>query len=126
MPGTTGSVFLDSWYAHERALRFALAQVRAQRLKKDLGPVPVSITADIVQAARTAVGMESPLAAENFLYGYRLGVLDGLQPLDSFCEDYVFAYGIRLMLVQRMKAFDRERGTDSYRKIYDTILGEKA
>ena len=28
------------------------------------------------------------------------------------------------MLVERMKKFDKEKGTDSYHKIYDTILGE--
>ena len=126
MPESTGSSFLDSWYAHERALRYALSQVRAQKLKKDAIPSPVCITADITQAARTAVGMDSPLQAELFLYEYRLSVLNNLQPLDIFSEDYVFAYGIRLMLVQRMKVFDKEKGTDSYHKIYDTILGEKA
>ena len=126
MPESTGSSFLDAWYEHERALRYALCQVRAQKMKKDAGSIPVSITADIVQAARTAVGMESPLSAEQFLYEYRLSVLNNLQPLDTFSEDYVFAYGIKLMLVQRMKVFDKEKGSDSYHKIYDTILGEKA
>jgi hypothetical protein len=38
----------------------------------------------------------------------------------------VFAYGIRLMLLERIKKFNAEKGTDSYHKIYDTILGEKA
>ncbi|MBQ1949391.1 MAG: DUF2764 family protein [Treponema sp.] len=122
---STGSVFLDAWYSNERALRFALAQVRAQKMKKDAGSIPVSISADIVQAARTAVGMDSPLSAEQFLYEYRLGVLNSMQPLDSFSTDAVFAYGIRLMLLERIKKFDKEKGTDSYHKIYDTILGEK-
>ena len=35
----TGSHFLDSWYNHERCLRYALAQIRAQKLKKDIGVV---------------------------------------------------------------------------------------
>ncbi|MCR5495732.1 MAG: DUF2764 domain-containing protein [Treponema sp.] len=122
---STGSSFLDAWYSNERALRFALAQVRAQKMKKDAGSIPVSISADIVQAARTAVGMDSPLSAEQFLYEYRLGVLNNMQPLDSFSTDAVFAYGIRLMLLERIKKFDKEKGTDSYHKIYDTILGEK-
>ena len=47
-----------------------------------------------------------------------------LQPLDIFSMDAVYAYGIKLLLVQRMKMFNREKGTDSYHKIYDTILGE--
>ena len=120
----TGSKFLDSWYENERCLRYALSQIRAQKMKKDSGLIPVSCTADIIQAARTAVGMSSPLAAENFLYEYRLSVLNSIQPIDGFSIDAVYAYGIRLMLVQRMKKFDKENGTDSYHKIYDTILGE--
>ena len=120
----TGSAFLDSWYENERCLRYALSQIRAQKLKKESGLIPVSCTADITQAARTAVGMSSPLEAEMFLYGYRLSVLNAMQPIDGFSIDAVYAYGIRLMLVQRMKKFDKENGTDSYHKIYDTILGE--
>ena len=120
----TGSVFLDRWYENERCLRYALAQVRAQKLKKEVGPIPVSCPGDIVQAARTAVGMDSPLSAEQFLYDYRMSVLGDLQPIDMFSIDAVYAYGIRLMLAQRMKKFDKGIGTDSYHKIYDTILGE--
>ncbi len=123
-PEPTGSDFLDKWYGFERALRYALVQVRAQKMKKDAGAVPVSISADLLQAARTAVGMDSPLSAEQFLYEFRLGVLNELQPMDYFSSDYVFAYGIRLMLLERIRKFNKEKGTDSYHKIYDTILGE--
>lgn len=126
LPESTGSAFLDKWYDFERALRFALAQIRAQKMKKELGNIPVSITADIVQAARTAVGMDSPLSAEQFLYEFRLGILGKLQPLDYFSVDAVLAYGVRLMLLERIRKFDKEKGTESYHKIYDTILGEKA
>lgn len=118
----TGSEFLDAWYDFERALRFALVQVRAQKMKKDAGSIPVSITADIIQAARTAVGMDSPLSAEQYLYDFRMSYLNTIQPLDSFTVDYVYAYGIRLMLIERMRKFDKVRGTDSYHKIYDAIL----
>lgn len=124
LPESTGSDFLDKWYSFERSLRYALAQIRAQKMKKDAGVIPVSVQADIVQAARTAVGMDSPLSAEQFLYEYRLSVLNTLQPMDYFSTDAVFAYGIRLMLLERIRKFDKEKGTDSYHKIYDTILGE--
>ena len=120
----TGSDFLDKWYDNERSLRYALVQVRAQKMKKDPGNIPVSITADIVQAARTAVGMNSPLSAEQYLYEYRLSVLNNLSPMNGFSVDAVFAYGIKLMLLERMKKFNKEKGTESYHKIYDAILGE--
>ena len=119
---STGSVFLDTWYEKERNLRYALAQIRAQKMKKDASVLPPGVTADIVQAARTAVGMDSPLSAEQFLFDYRIRLLDELRPLDSFSVDAVYAYGIKLLLVERMKKFDVEIGKTSYHKIYDNIL----
>lgn len=122
---STGSVFLDTWYEKERYLRFSLAQIRAQKMKKDAVSLPAGLTADILQTARTAVGMDSPLSAEQFLYEYRVKLLDDLRPLNSFSIDAIYAYGIKLMLVERMRKFDTENGKSSYHKIYDTILGEK-
>jgi hypothetical protein len=120
----TGSQFLNKWYEKERNLRLALAQIRAQKMKKDFDPLPGTCTADIMQAARTAVGMDSPLSAEQFLFSYRMSMLNEIQSYDLFSTDAVYAYGIRLMLVQRMKKFDREKGKASYHKIYESILGE--
>ena len=123
---STGSAFLDVWYEKERNLRCALAQIRAQKMKKDSFPLPAGCTADIISAARTAVGMDSPLSAEQFLYEYRLRLLDDLRPLDAFSIDAVYAYGLRLMLVERMRKFEVENGKTSYHEIYDTILdGDK-
>lgn len=61
---STGSAFLDTWYEKERNLRLALAQIRAQKMKKESVQLPAGMTADIISAARTAVGMDSPLSAE--------------------------------------------------------------
>ena len=122
---STGSVFLDVWYEKERNLRCALAQIRAQKMKKDSVPLPPGCTADIISAARTAVGMDSPLSAEQFLFEYRLRLLDDLRPLDGFSIDAVYAYGIKLLLVERMKKFEVENGKTSYHEIYDTILSNE-
>lgn len=121
----TGSAFLDAWYAHERNLRFALAQIRAQKMKKDAPPLPSSCTQDIVAVARQAVGMPSPLDAERFLYEHRTGVLNEMRSIDGFSTDAVYEYGIRLMLAARINKFDKDAGVASYHKIYDSILGEK-
>ncbi len=121
----TGSSFVDAWNANERELRFALGQIRALRMKKKFDTASVSVGQDIVQVARTATGMESPLAAERYLNDYRLSVIEKLRPMDSFCADYVFYYGLKLLLAQRMKKFDEEKGLASYHKIYDGILEEE-
>lgn len=121
----TGSAFLNAWYDKERALRAALAQVRAQRLQKEGAmQLPSECTADIVQAARTAAGMDSPLQAERFLYEWRRSVLGSLRVQDMFSFDSVMYYGVLLMLEWRARLFDKESGSKAYKEIYDSILGE--
>ena len=122
--GTTGSVFLDSWYENERLLRFALAKIRALKMKKDVDSPMLSISPDIVQSARTACGMDSPLAAEQYLNEVRVSMLDRFAPADQFSTDAIFAYALKLKLAQRMKSFTEEAGVASYHTIYDQILGE--
>ncbi len=121
---STGSSFLDTWYEKERNLRFALAQIRAQKMKKDAVPLPAGCTQDIITAARTAISMNSPFTAEQFLYEYRLRLIDDIKPLDSFSIDAVYAYGIKLMLIERMHKFNTENGISAYHKIYNSILGD--
>ncbi len=121
---STGSNLVDSWNNKERSLRLALAQIRALRLKKKFNVGNESIEPDAVQAARTASGMDSPLAAEQYLNQYRLGVIDSLRPLDGFSSDAVFLYGIKLLLASRMNKFNVEKGLASYQKIYSRILEE--
>lgn len=121
---STGSAFLDQWYEKERNLRLALAQLRALKMKKDTKDLPATSDGEVIQAARTATGMDSPLSAEQFLNQYRMSVLDRLAPMDMFSVDAVYNYGLKLMLAERMKKFNRDEGLASYHKIYDEILGE--
>lgn len=118
----TGSTFLDLWYEGERNLRLALAQIRALSMNKRFDTENESLSPDVIQAARTATGMDNPLAAERFLNQYRLNLLDNIRPSDEFSIDAVYFYGLRLKLALRMKKFDAEKGMSSYHKIYDSIL----
>lgn len=119
-----GSSFLNQWYEKERNLRLALAQLRALKMKKDNKELPSTSDGEVIQIARTATGMDSPLSAEQFLNHYRMSVLDRLAPMDMFSVDAVFNYGLKLMLAERMKKFNKDEGFASYHKIYDEILGE--
>ena len=122
---STGSQFLDAWYTKERNLRLALAQIRALKMKKEAKDFSITTDGEVIQAARTATGMDSPLTAEQYLNQYRMSVLDKIAPLDLFSVDAVYSYGLKLMLAERMKKFNRDEGLASYHKIYDEILGEK-
>ena len=120
---STGFAFLDKWYDAERSLRIALGQIRAVKLKKDFS-ITENMSSDIVQMARTATGFDSPLEAEEYLNSIRMQLLNDISPLDNFCTDAVFAYALKLKLICRMSLFTQKAGIESYRKIYDQILGE--
>ena len=119
-----GSGLLDAWNQGERQLRLALGSLRAARMKKSFDSGEDSFPPAVMQAARTAMGMEDPLAAERYLNQYRMGFLDQLRPMDHFCEDSVFYYCLKLKLHMRMRRFDVQRGQEAYRNIYDSILHE--
>lgn len=121
----TGSDFVDNWNYKEKSLRLALAQIRALNMKKKFSASADSIAPDAVQAARTASGMDSPLAAEQFLNQYRLSVIESMRPTDGFSVDAVLSYGLKLKLATRMKKFDEAAGLASYKKIYNRILEDK-
>lgn len=121
----TGSSFLDEWYRFEKHLRLALAQVRSIKMQKDFADSEVQlVTQDIQQIARTACGFDSPLDAELYLHEERLKKIDELAPIDAFCADSVYAYGLKLLMAIRMSKFDENEGMKSYRIIYERILGE--
>jgi len=72
------------------------------------------------------VEIENPLEAENFLLRYRLNFLETLRPMDSFSEDYIFYYALKLKLILRIRQFDVALGEATYKDIYNSILnGEK-
>jgi hypothetical protein len=129
----TGSPVVDTWNATEQALRVALAQLRAQKLKKNFDVSKIGTAVDVyasklkattVAAVRTAMTLESPLAAEQFLNDFRLGVLLGLTPMNSFSTEALYLYALKLKLFERINKFNEDAGIASYKTIYDQILGE--
>lgn len=116
------SSLIESWNEGERNLRFALGTIRAEKMKKSFEAENKSLPVSLVQAARTAAETESPLEAEKFLNRYRLDFLESLRPADSFSEDYVFYYCLKLKLILRIRQFDADRGENAYRNIYDSVM----
>ncbi len=114
--------FTQNWNRGERQLRLALGICRAEKLGKDFEAGIEPLPHPILQAARTAVSMEDPLEAERYLLKYRLAFLETLRPADSFSEDAVVYYGLKLKLLARMRRFDEETGRKAYHIIYNTIL----
>lgn len=113
---------IEKWNNAERSLRFALAKFRAEKLKKNYDVDISTFSPLLVQAARSAVEFESPLEAEKFLNKYRLELLETFRPIDSFSDDYVYYYAIKLKLVERIRKFDATGGEKAYKNIYNTII----
>ncbi|MBQ9950084.1 MAG: DUF2764 family protein [Clostridia bacterium] len=122
---SSGSVLIDAWNESERNLRFALGKVRAEKMKKTFDTENRIFPVEYIKAANTATEMENPMKAEEYLTRYRLEILETLRPMDSFSEDYVFYYGLKLKLILRMRQFDTKAGEKAYKNIYNSILGDR-
>ena len=121
-PEKSSSELIEKWNEGERSLRLALAKLRADKMNKHFDADNQSFSAALLQAARTAVEIESPMEAEKFLNRYRLDFLETLRPMDSFSEEFVFYYGLKLKLIERLRQFDTESGESAYRNIYNSIM----
>ena len=49
-------------------------------------------------------------------------ILETLRPMDNFSEEYIYYYGIKLKLIQRIRQFDIVAGEEAYKSIYNSIL----
>ncbi len=126
-PEKSSSALIERWNEGERNLRLALAKIRAEKLNKHFDADIQSFSPVLLQAVRTAVEIESPMEAEKFLNKYRLDFLETLRPMDSFSEEFVFYYGVKLKLIERIRKFDAESGEVAYRNIYNSIMnGERS
>ena len=118
----SGSALIDAWNKSEQSLRFALGRIRAEKMNKQFDTENRILPVEHIRAAGIALEMENPMEAEKYLNRHRLGILESLRPTDSFSNDYIYYYGLKLKLLLRIKQFDTERGEASYKKIYSSIL----
>jgi hypothetical protein len=119
----TGSDFLDQWLAWRRDNLFALAYARSAKMGR-----PITIegeggdSADAVQTAGTAIGMQNSLDAEIYLDTQSWEMLDNLEGLDAFSVNSVFSYLLKLQLLERRERFKTQEGFENYQKLYNHIL----
>ena len=118
----SSSQLVEKWNESERNLRLALAKLRAEKMNRQSDTDVQLIPGVFLQYAREAVEFESPMDAEIYLNRCRLQLLETLRPMDSFSEEYVFYYAIKLMIIGRIRKFDSVRGEKAYRNIYDSIM----
>ena len=122
---SSGSDFIDSWREWEWALRLNLAKHRAVKAKRESAVTvePPVIPADAPATAQRAITiMETPLEAEVLLNKARWSAIDVLQGIDYFDRNIIFAYLLKLFILQRHDSFQAEAGFSEYKSLYASIL----
>jgi pyrroloquinoline quinone (PQQ) biosynthesis protein C len=113
--------FLDAWREWEGALKLNLARLRAAKLKREAIDAP-EFPVSAVAAAKAAAAIESPLEAEIFLDRARWNAIESFQGLNYFSENTIYAYLLKLLLMERRQAFKTEAGFEEYKTLYASIL----
>lgn len=118
----SNSPLIRAWNEGERNLRIALGKIRAEKMKKNFDMDSGFLPTELVKTAAAATEIQSPLEAERFLNRHRLEFLESLRPMDTFSEDFIYYYGLKLKLILRMQKFDMSIGETAYKNIYNSIL----
>ena len=118
----SNSNLVKEWNEGERNLRLFLGKIRADKMNKQFDFENKSLPVGLMQAARAAVEMDSPMEAEKFLNKYRLEFLESLRPMEAFSEDYLYYYCLKLKLILRIRQFDAASGEAAYKNIYNSIM----
>ena len=118
----SGSGLIDAWIESERFLRLALGKARAEKMKKPFDAGDGILPVEHVKMASAAMEIENPMEAEKYLNRYRLELLETLRPMDSFSDEYLQYYLIKLKLLTRIRQFSKKLGKSAYKNIYNSIL----
>jgi hypothetical protein len=121
----SGSSFIDHWREWERVLRLNLAKYRSLKTRPEgVAPVePPAIPTDAaVTAAKAIATAESPLEAEIFIDRARWNAIESFQGNDYFGHNTIFAYLLKLLILERRASFQAETGFSEYKSLYASIL----
>ena len=115
------SALINRWKEWERTLRLNLAKERAVKFNRESTEAPDS-PPEAVIAAKNAMLIESPLEAELFLDKARWDAIDNLQGLSVFSDAAMYAYLLKLLLMERRNGFNADDGFIEYKELYNAIL----
>ncbi len=77
-----------------------------------------TVTSQVVAGALSA---KNPLEAEKILLEYEFENLDAIMGLHVFDDYVLFGYAVKLKLLERLTSFDREKGRDEFKSLFDGI-----
>lgn len=117
------TALLASWWRFDRSLRNELVKLRAAKRGEEAekylqGETGVFAAQDL---ARNAFSQESPLQAEEMLNRARWSYLDELELGHYFDLEKLIIYYFRLQILERKNSFKREKGTENFQTIYQSV-----
>jgi len=115
--------FVNNWKSWERALKLNLAKERALKLKKDvqITDIPFFPQEAAITAVK-AVDEKSPLDGEVLLDKARWTAIDSIAGSDYYSVNNIYAYYLKLLLLERRQSFNTEKGFAEYKTLYAEIL----
>ena len=121
---STGCRFIDNWREWERTLRLSLAKQRAVKSGRDVKTVaePPVLYMDAAAAASKAFDETSPMEAELVVDKARWNAIVEFAGSDYFDQVNVYAYYLKLLLLERRQLFNAENGFSEYKKLYSEIV----
>jgi len=115
--------FITKWQKWDQILRLNLAKQRVIKTKHDKTfTEPQLIHLDAAAAAVKAVDETSPLEGEILLDKARWHAIEELAGTDYFHRNNVYAYYLKLLLIERRQAFNTEKGFTEYKSLYASIV----
>jgi len=120
----TGCEFVDRWNEWERTLRLNLARHRSLRLYPNEETIDPPVVPDDAYAASALVFTQdgSPLDGEILLDKARWNAIDLMTGSDYFHENNVYAYYLKLLILERRELFEAEKGFSEYKSLYAQIF----
>lgn len=119
-----GCKFIDGWYKWNRTLRLNLAKYRLLKLYNKAPDAAPPLTPDSAyHTAETAFDQDgTPLDGEVFIDKARWDALDALAGNNYFDRSNVYAYYLKLLLIERRQLFNTENGFSEYKSLYAEII----
>jgi len=121
----TGCEFIDNWLKWECAISLNLARYRSLKLYNESqisDPVVVPVEA-YTSATQVFTQDGSPLDGELLLDKARWDIIDSMISTDYFNRNIVYAYYLKLLLMERRQIFnDIEIGFSEYKSLYAQIM----
>ena len=118
----TGCDFIDEWREWEHTLLLNLAKQRAIKMKRDIPLDAPVYSVEPAAAASKAIDEYSPFEGEIILDKARWHAVNSLAGSDYFHRNNIYAYYLKLLLLERRQSFDADKGFAEYKSLYASII----